>query len=104
MRDGHSSASGRGGPSLLASIRKPNYWLAQDQKNDKDPLKNPGAKKFETLTFSDALTKNLDIMDATALALCRENNIPVYVFNLFEDKSLLKAVTKREGGTLISGD
>jgi len=71
---------------------------------DKDPLTNPGATKFETLTFSDALTKNLDIMDATALALCRENNIPVYVFNLFEDKSLLKAVTKREGGTLISGD
>jgi len=71
---------------------------------DSDPMTNPNAKKFETLTFSEALSQNLQVMDATALALCRENNIPVYIFNLFEDQSLLKAVTKRDGGSFISGE
>ncbi|NGX39854.1 MAG: Uridylate kinase [Chlamydiae bacterium] len=71
---------------------------------DKDPLKNPDAKKFKTLTFSEALAKKVQVMDATALALCRENKIPVYVFNLFEEKSLVKAVTSSDDGSLISGD
>lgn len=71
---------------------------------DSDPIKNPTAKKFETLTFSDALSKNLGVMDATALALCRENNLPVYVFDLFQDHALLKAVTEEKGGTIVKGD
>lgn len=68
---------------------------------DDDPLKNPKAKKFETLSFSEALAKHLKVMDASALALCRDNHIPVYIFNLFEENSLVKAVTKKIGGSLI---
>lgn len=71
---------------------------------DEDPIKNPKAKKFHSLTFSDALAKNLQVMDATALALCRENKIPVYVFNLFEDRALFRAVTEIKGGTLVTGE
>lgn len=66
-----------------------------------DPLKNPKAKKYENLTFAEALSKNLKVMDATALALCQENNIPIYVFNLFEKGSLLKAVCEKKGGSLV---
>ena len=71
---------------------------------DSDPFKNSKAKKFQTLTFSEALTMNLQVMDAAALALCRDNNIPVYVFNLFEEASLLKAVTGEKSGSLVIGD
>ncbi len=71
---------------------------------DSDPMQNPTAKKFDSISFSDALSKNLGVMDATALALCRENNIPVYVFDLFKDHALLKAVTEEKGGTIVKGD
>lgn len=71
---------------------------------DSDPMQNPTAKKYDTISFSDALSKNLGVMDATALALCRENNIPVYVFDLFQDHALLKAVTEEKGGTIVKGD
>lgn len=66
-----------------------------------DPMKNPKAKRYEKLTFSEALSKNLKVMDATALALCQENDIPIYVFNLFEKGSLLKAVCEKTGGSLV---
>jgi uridylate kinase len=69
-----------------------------------DPKKNPSATKFSTLTYSDALTKKLNVMDATAIALCRENGIPIYVFNLFEKGSLIKAVCEQKGGSLVKGD
>lgn len=69
-----------------------------------DPKKNPQAKKFDRLTYSEVLTKNLSVMDATAIALCRENNIPICVFNLFEQGAMLKAVCGQQKGTLVSGD
>lgn len=71
---------------------------------DQDPMKNPKAKKFNKLTFSQALSMNLQVMDGTALALCRENKIPVYVFNLFEDGALRKAVTGGKGGSIVTGE
>lgn len=71
---------------------------------DTDPITNPNAKKYDSITFSEALSQNLKVMDATALALCRENNIPVYVFDLFQDQSLLKAVTEEKGGTIVTGE
>lgn len=70
---------------------------------DADPKSNPKAVKFSNLTFSEVLSKNLKVMDATAVALCRENNIPIYVFNLFEQGSLLKAVSEGKGGTIVEG-
>lgn len=71
---------------------------------DSDPITNPNAKKLEKLTYSDAFTKDLKVMDGTALALCRDNKIPVYIFNLFEDNALIRAVTEEKGGSLVTGD
>lgn len=68
---------------------------------DKDPLKYPDAKKFAQLTFGEALEKNVKVMDATAFALCRENNIPVYVFNLFKEKALYHALMNTSSGSLV---
>ncbi|MBI2742774.1 MAG: UMP kinase [Chlamydiales bacterium] len=73
-----------------------------------DPKKNPKATKYSTLTYSEALAKNLKVMDATAIALCRENRIPIYVFNLFEKGALLKAICEERdgvvGGTIVQGE
>lgn len=67
-----------------------------------DPLKNKKAKRFAKISFADALAKNLKVMDGTALALCQENDIPIYIFNLFEENSLLDAVCERKKGSLVS--
>lgn len=68
-----------------------------------DPKKNPDAVKFQRLTYSDVLAKKLNVMDATAIAMCRENQIPICVFNLFERDAMLKAVCGQEQGTLVTG-
>lgn len=69
---------------------------------DKDPFKYPDAKKYAKLTYEKALTEGLEVMDATAIALCRESKIPIYVFNLFEKDALLKAVCGGASGTIVS--
>ncbi|MBS0649023.1 MAG: UMP kinase [Verrucomicrobia bacterium] len=71
---------------------------------DKDPIRYPSAKKFDQMTYSDILNKKLNVMDSTAIALCRENKIPVHVINLFKKGALLSAVTERKGGSLVTGD
>lgn len=69
-----------------------------------DPKKNPSAQKLEKLTYLDALSLELSVMDATAIALCRENKIPIYVFNLFQKGSFLSAICQGKGGTLVTGE
>lgn len=71
---------------------------------DKDPRKYKDAIKHESLSYSEVLTKKLSVMDATAVALCRENKLPIYVFNLFDKNGLTDAVSTQESGTLVSGD
>lgn len=68
-----------------------------------DPKKNPKAQKFDRLTYSDVLAKKLNVMDATAIALCRESKIPICVFNLFEQGAMLKAVCGQPKGSLVMG-
>lgn len=68
-----------------------------------DPKKNPSAVRLPTLTYSDALTQRLNVMDAAAIALCRENKIPICVFNLFEKGAMLKAVCGQQIGSLVTG-
>jgi len=65
---------------------------------DKDPLKYPDAVRFERLTYTEVLEKQLQVMDATAIALCRENHIPIRVFS---DRSLKSAVCNEPVGTLV---
>lgn len=69
---------------------------------DKDPKKHADAKKFDTLSYDDALGLDLKVMDGTAVALCRENGIEIRVVNLFSREDVIRAVMEQKGGTLIS--
>jgi uridylate kinase len=68
---------------------------------DSDPATNPAAKKFASITHAEALAKNLRMMDATALSLCMENNIPIMVFKLLERGNLRKCVEGLPIGTIV---
>ncbi|MBD3272593.1 MAG: UMP kinase, partial [Elusimicrobia bacterium] len=67
-----------------------------------DPKKVPSAHKYQSLSFMDAINKRLKIMDATALTLCMENNLPVRVFNVHKNGNIRRAVLQKKIGTLIS--
>jgi uridylate kinase len=66
-----------------------------------DPEKNPEAKKFEKISFDEVYEKNLRIMDLTATALCRENNLPVLVFNMDKPGNLKKIIAGENIGTIV---
>ena len=68
---------------------------------DRDPNKNTEANKFEQITYLDAISKRLKVMDSTALSLCMESEIPVVVFDLFTKGNLLKVVNGDKIGTLV---
>ncbi len=68
---------------------------------DSDPEKNPGAFKFETISYLDIINKNLRVMDLTAVSLSRENSLPIVVFNMDIPDNLLKLVKGENVGTLI---
>ncbi len=69
-----------------------------------DPEKDPLATKFDRLTFEDAYRKDLKIMDMTAFTMCRENNLPVIVFNMNTKGNLKKLLEGEQIGTLVSND
>ena len=69
---------------------------------DQDPEKNSSAKKFDTITFDEAYEKNLKVMDMTAFTLCKENELPVIVFNMNKTGNLKKVITGEEIGTLVT--
>lgn len=66
-----------------------------------DPEKDPNATKYATLSFQEALAKKLKIMDLTAFALCEENNLPIYVFDMNKVGNLLKVVEGQSIGTEV---
>ena len=68
---------------------------------DKDPEKHSDAVKFDQISFMDVLHKQLKVMDLTAISLCMENNLPIMVFNLFEDNSIMRALKGENVGTII---
>jgi uridylate kinase len=70
---------------------------------DSDPEKNPHAVKFDNVSFNDAISKKLNVMDMTAFTLCQENNIPIIVFNMNEEGNLLKIAAGEKVGTLVKG-
>jgi uridylate kinase len=67
-----------------------------------DPRKKPNAKKFDSLTYLEALNMRLEVMDTTALSLCMENRLPIIVFDLMENHSIERAVRGEPIGTLVS--
>lgn len=71
---------------------------------DKDPIKDRSAKKLEHLSYNFYLNNHLRVMDSCAVALCQENNLPICIFDLFEEKNLKKAILGEKVGSLISGE
>jgi uridylate kinase len=69
---------------------------------DSDPEKNPGAVKFESISFDQAYEKKLKIMDMTAFTLCKENNIPVVVFDINKSGNLKRVILGEKVGTLVT--
>lgn len=69
---------------------------------DSDPNINPNAKKYDVLSFSDILSKNLGVMDSTAASMCRDNNMPILVFGLNDPENIVRGVKGERIGTLVN--
>jgi uridylate kinase len=68
---------------------------------DDDPLKNPKARRYQSLTFDEAIVKNLKVMDATALTLCRDQKLPLNVMSILKPGALKRVVMGEAEGTLV---
>src|SRR5262244_4177447 len=71
---------------------------------DSDPMLNPKAKRFDELSYLDVINRNLQVMDLTAVTLCKENNIPIMVFNMLEPGNIVRAVCGERIGTIVRGE
>jgi len=67
-----------------------------------DPMKDPKAKRFDRISYRDALTKQLKVMDSTAFSLCMDNQVPIIVLNLMAKDNIRKVVLGQKVGTLVS--
>ncbi|MEM9216174.1 MAG: UMP kinase [Cyanobacteria bacterium P01_F01_bin.150] len=70
---------------------------------DSDPVKNPDARRYQTLTYSHVLANELKVMDSTAFTLCKDNNIPIMVFDLSVAGNIKRAVMGESIGTIVGG-
>ncbi|MEL6139387.1 MAG: UMP kinase [Cyanobacteria bacterium J06628_6] len=68
---------------------------------DSDPKTNPNARRYESLTYSHVLAKDLKVMDGTAIALCKDNSIPIMVFNLAVENNIRRAMMGESIGTIV---
>ena len=71
---------------------------------DKDPFEDPNASKYEKISYTDMLKNNLHAMDGSAISLCRDNKIPILMFNLKTKGNILRAVYGEKIGTIVNGD
>jgi uridylate kinase len=69
---------------------------------DSDPKKNPNAKRFDQISYIEALQKQLKVMDSTAFSLCMDNKMPIIVFNMFDGDNLSRVVRGQKVGTLVT--
>jgi uridylate kinase len=67
-----------------------------------DPNKNSDAKMYKTVTFDEVINKKLKVMDATAFTLCRDQKLPIAVFNIFKENSLKNILLGKDEGTLVT--
>lgn len=88
-------ASEIGAEALLKATKVDGIYSA-------DPKTNPGAERFTTITYSEALARSLKVMDASAFSLCMENHIPIIVFDFFEDRTIERVVCGERVGTLVT--
>jgi uridylate kinase len=70
---------------------------------DSDPKTNPNAKRYDSLSYDEAIAKNLRVMDQTAIALCRENNLPIIVFDMSTEGNIRRVAGGEEVGTRVGG-
>jgi uridylate kinase len=70
---------------------------------DSDPRKNPQAKRYESLTYAHVLTNDLKVMDSTAISLCKDNDIPIIVFDLSVPGNVKRAIMGESIGTIVGG-
>ena len=88
---------------LIASHHGSRSFFTDENANDSiDPKKNPDAEFFPRLNFMEVLTKNLKVIDMTAISLLKDNNIPLRVVNLGTEGNLMRAVRGEDIGTLIT--
>ena len=71
---------------------------------DSDPNKNPNAKRFDEITYSDILSRGLQVMDSAATSLCMDNKIPLVVFNIDHHENIVKAALGEDIGTTVGGE
>jgi uridylate kinase len=88
-------ASEIGADALLKATKVDGVYSA-------DPMKDPTAKRFTTLTYREALNRSLKVMDAAAFSLCMENNIPIVVLNFFDTESIEGVIRGERIGTLVT--
>jgi uridylate kinase len=69
---------------------------------DSDPEKNPKAKRFDKITYIDALNRRIGVMDSTAISLCMDNHLPIMVLDIEQSRSLVRAVLGEQVGTIIN--
>ena len=70
-----------------------------------DPVKDPDATKYDTITYREVLEKRLGVMDASAISLCMDNNLPIMVFNMRRSENIVKAICGDLSiGTLVSNN
>ena len=69
---------------------------------DKDPVQHPDARRFEKLSYQEVLSRDLNVMDGTAVAFCKENRIPILVLNIEQPDALFRAVRGETVGTIVS--
>lgn len=69
---------------------------------DSDPEKNPKAKRFDQITYIDALNRRIGVMDSTAISLCMDNHLPIMVLDIEQSRSLVRAVLGEQVGTIIN--
>ena len=68
---------------------------------DSDPKKNPNATRFEHLTYDEVIARNLQVMDTAAFALCRDNRVPLRIYDLMQPGALMRILRGEEIGTLV---
>lgn len=68
-----------------------------------DPVKDPAATRYERITYTEALSKRLAVMDSTAFSLCMDNKVPIIVFDMNQEGNILRAVRGEKVGTLVTG-
>ena len=98
-----STSSGRAIARPMSSAATANSAVlsAQIARRTTDPIRNPKAERYSRLSYDKVLTDRLGVMDATAIVMCRDNGLPLRVFNLFNAGDLIRIVDGEDVGTLV---